>query len=383
MEVLIVAPSFFPERGVGTFRMTTLADYLAAQGEKVTVVRNSKYSILKGTSLYKSLLCIQEVPIKEDNNFWETCKRYKDGIIKICKEKKVNIIIYTCGPYYAMKIAPEIIKLTYIPYIIDIRDFWLKDEEEFWWIRIIQRCLYPLKMYYQIRAFKYAEKIVVVSEKMKERYIKLYKFKNKFHVIFNGYDDQKIGGNELEDHIIKKLETFDGIKIGVSGVMCQYSRSYTVMLLKALDNIYKKGCKIKLFHIGSKEREMETLFLKYNLDKNIYEELGYLENNQCVQVLSYMNINAIICSHSVGFGTKVFDYIYVKKPILYVGKTDTELAEFVNHNVCSNTEDIVKAILNIKSNKAEVRILENCFIRSQQNRNYYKLISTCYKQNKV
>ena len=123
--------------------------------------------------------------------------------------------------------------------------------------------------------------------------------------------------------------------------------------------------------------------MKYNLDKNIYEELGYLENNQCVQVLSYMNINAIICSHSVGFGTKVFDYIYVKKPILYVGKTDTELAEFVNHNVCSNTEDIVKAILNIKSNKAEVRILENCFIRSQQNRNYYKLISTCYKQNKV
>ena len=377
MHILIVAPTFFPANDVGIFRMTTLADYLLGKDEKVTVIRDGGLSLHDKENPYRNLSNIDEIPVSVSGGFYGACKAYRKTIIDICDAEKIDIIIYTCAPYYAMKISYEVYTQVKVPYIIDIRDFWLKDQEELFYVRMIQRFIYPIKYYYQNRAFKTAEKIVVVSSSMKKRYLKLYKkYDSKFYIVCNGFDDQRQSEEYFNFHEeYPQIDGFDGIKIGFAGAMCLYSKKYANEMFKALDLLNRQHIKVRLYHMGRPEMDIYEIIKKEHYDSQIYQYLGYLPNERCIEILKRMDMNAIVAFRYLGLGTKVFDYLYVKKPILYVGKSNTELAKFLKYGICENVDDIVSSILDIKDISFVNKKVE-MYTRKKQNSRYYELIKS-------
>lgn len=373
MKILIVAPTFFPENDVGTFRMTTLADYLLMKGVDVTIIRKDiKIQNSFISTPYRYLSKAKEVKVMDKNKYFESCSNYKKTILSFCKKNSPDLIIYTCAPYYAMKIAPEIIKINKIPYIIDIRDYWLKAEEESIKTRLVQRMLFPIKYHFEKRAFKNAALIIVVSEQVKKKYLKIFKgFSEKFKVVFNGHDDQrKIDDISKYNSLIREIKEGQENKVGISGVLCQYSKKYTETLLKALHEINKEK-KIRLYHMGKYEEEIYKIIENNNIDKDIYRYLGYLPNEVCIKILDCMDCNIIIQSRKEGLGTKAFDYAYVKKPVICIGERNTELESFLGISTCKDKQDVINAI---NTMSYSVGNSSEQYTRSKQNEVYYKYI---------
>ncbi|WP_373131449.1 glycosyltransferase [Clostridium sp. M62/1] len=383
MRVLIVAPTFFPEKDVGIFRMTTLADYLISKEVDVTVIRKSTEGIQETDRIpYQYLKKAEEIKVKDTGTFIQGCRNYKREILEYCNSHHVDIIVYTCAPYYAMKIAPEIKNKNNIPYVIDIRDFWLKNDEESKVTVIKQNIIYPLKWYLQNRAFKQASNIIVVSENMKKKYEKyFYQHKAKLRIIYNGYDDQRVckQNYNLEQSFLSDMNDDSIIKIGFSGVFCQYSKKFAEYLLQGINELNQKGYKIKLFHMGKFEKDVNEIILNKKYNPEIYQHLGYIPNEICIDLLKKMDANAIINFRKRGLGTKIFDYLYCGKPVLYVGIQETELADFLKESgcksLCADVEQIKNSIIQFKNET----VLSNCigvgrYKRSVQNREYYKIL---------
>lgn len=352
MNILIVAPTFFPDQDVGIFRMTTLADYLLGEGELVTVMRSAGNSIFSDKIPYKHLEKVKELQVADPQRFYQSCNIFKKAILTHCRKNPVDLIIYTCAPYYAMKISYEIKKQNQIPYIVDIRDFWLKNNEESLITCALQNIMYPLKYHFQKKCFKEAFWIIVVSKNMKERYRFLYRiYMNKFQIIYNGFDDQRVRQSIWPDQELREnIERFDGIRIGISGTLCQYSMTYTKLLLETVDYINKSYKKVKLFHMGKEDAKLIRIIENNHYDREIYQYLGYLPGELCLMILQKMDMNIIINIRNQGLGTKVFDYMEAGRPVIYVGKEHTELANFINDNICTTRERLEEAIRNPRTN---------------------------------
>ena len=381
MNLLIVAPTFFPDQDVGIFRMTTLADFLLGKGEHVTVIRNARNRIFSEKIPYQNLGKVTEIQVADPEKFYQSCNIYKDAILAHCRDNPVDVILYTCAPYYAMKIAYEIKKQNQIPYIVDIRDFWLKNNEESILTCILQNMIYPLKYYLQKRCFKGASWIVVVSENMKERYRSFYgTYIDKFQIIYNGYDDQRVSQPVWRDQGLKeKVDGFDGIRIGICGTLCQYSVIYTKLLLETITHINTSHKKVKLFHMGKEDSRLTGILKANHYGREIYEYLGYLPSELCLLTLQKMDMNIIINIRNQGLGTKVFDYIQADRPVIYVGKKHTELADFINRNICTTRKELEEAIRNPETNDFQgVQ-----YTRSLQNKRYYSLIKSIRESKNV
>ena len=94
-----------------------------------------------------------------------------------------------------------------------------------------------------------------------------------------------------------------------------------------------------------KEDSRLTGILKANqYGREIYEYLGYLPSELCLLTLQKMDMNIIINIRNQGLGTKVFDYIQADRPVIYVGKKHTELADFINRNICTTRKELEEAI---------------------------------------
>lgn len=382
MNILIVTPSFFPNKDVGAFRMTTLSDFLAGKGEHVIIIRTNNYKSDENIP-YKNISDLSVIKVNCTGNYFVFCREYRKTILKCCKDYNIGLIIYTCGPYYAMLIAANIKKKTNVPYILDIRDFWIKNEEEPLKTRFIQNIVSPFKWYIECLAFRDALKIVLVSPGMKKKYAEfLHRYKEKYCVIYNGYDDQRI----VDDTIMKckemeMINCFDGIKIGISGGLSQYSVKYTKMLLESVEMINQKYNNIKIFHMGNEEKEIPLLMKELNIKEDLYCYMGYMPNEKCIRILELMDANVIINLRSLGLGTKTWDYIKVNKPIIYIGKEKSELARFLRNHICTNKHSIEEEIIKLNQSKKQDdnKKLMAQYIRSVQNEKYYKLIKASLK----
>ncbi len=387
MKILIISPYFFPDKTVGMFRMTTLADYLSMNNEEVTVIRNEN-SIVYEKSPYKYLDRVKEVRVKleEGSKFLNSSKKYKQVIINYCKNNKVDKIVYTCGPYYSMFIAADVYKENKIPYIMDIRDFWVKNLRGSTISKIKQNIVSVVKWYIENKAFKYSEKIVVVTEGMKKVYSKYFpKYRGKIALIYNGYDDQRKKNLDNSNFVGSLDLEKNNVNICCCGKMVEYSKFHVEKLLLAINRLLEDGISAKLYHIGSEEKDIYRIIESKNLNEDIYLNLGYRENDLCIEILKNMDVNIIIYLDKYGLGSKLFDYLFVEKPILYIGEDETEMSEFLIKNnsfVAGSVEEIVSAVKLIYNKKIsgsnDVERIDNNskYTRMNQNRHYYNLIKS-------
>lgn len=372
-DILIISPAFAPCTLVGAARMTSLAEYLTSKNYSVTVISFGKWMFEEDLWTRRISENIRVIEIEKTRKVrLELFKR----ILSEIRQKKYDICISSMGPFYTQMFLWMIGLFLRVPYILDYRDPWFQDEDMHSNLHD-----YIVRMVEYLNV-KYSKAIVCVTpgnaNSMKERY---RKYSSKIYTIYNGYENLNCFTTNSDGH--------SGYRICCVGKFLYYNEEAALKLLKSIDQLKEKDIDVKLFHIGENCDDASAILTKYGFANDIYSFLGKKDYHEAMCVLSKMDAAVIIYGLKTGLGTKVFDYIGMNKPIIYVGVMPSELSRFIeqyrNVIVENNQQRLVEkiydfALKHVTKLDCESREL---YMRSTQNEAYRSLIDKCIDRRRV
>lgn len=381
MKILIVSPFFPPFGSVAIVRISSIAHELLKKGHELTIIRNEFDSRIEQLSdSDEQLLNLETYTVDVDQSvrFFEASKRYKTVFRKLMDKEKFDLVFITAGPFYTIPLC-KIAKEEYnTSCILDYRDLWILD------IRNIMDFIKPINLakkmvYFPIerRNIKYADLVVTVTEQWKQILKKVYKPK-KVEVISNGYDDELL---KKSSNIIVENKFEDKFVIAVFGKLSYYSLEYGIRFFKSLNILRKKYPNLMVLHIGIPEKETEEAIRISGFNSENYFNTGFLKYTEGIEMLKNANLCVIIDVRKGAMGTKFYDYVFVNKPLVYLGKKNTHLdklvQEFKNGFSCYSEVDLVNAISKIYDEKVtQLTSSDDAekFARSKQNKKYIEMI---------
>lgn len=381
MNVLVVAPHFPPDKTVGAVRMASLVRYLV-KTEKVSVLTNIKDSDFPIEGI--AYTCVELLAKgRSFARFKENQKRYCNAFLELCEKEKFDVVIVSGGPFFTFEIAVKAKKCG-VPCILDYRDPWsfdYRDFKSFFAPKILIERLWELPM--ERRAVKAAKKVVTVTPGWVKTFWRMYPLqKNKFMLIENGYDDELLKGIDL----VASRDGTEKFTIGVFGKAFYYTEKYSKIFLSGLRE-YQND--IELVQIGNKENNADALLLESGLSPEVLVTTGFMNYEEGIRSLNRADAFVIIDVRKSAIGTKIYDYIYLNKPIIYVGPPNTSFAEmvssFTNGFVCSNSKEVNSAIKTLKLQSIstlEVGDRSTAYARSEQNKKWVKLLKETVNQTK-
>jgi glycosyltransferase involved in cell wall biosynthesis len=390
MKILIISPLFLPDMGVGSLRMSSLAKFLLKKNYIVDLLTTKKDGEIP-VDCVNDFYEVEEFSGNGDsafaryNQFKENQSRYIQTFLKIIGDKEYSLILITGGPFYTMAIS-KIAKKRNIPCILDFRDPWTFDirglDDLLSPKRIITRAMFlPMER----SAVQSASAIVTVTPRWVDMFKTLYPCrKSKVYLVENGYDDERLANISIKSDE-KISRGFDStIQIAVFGKLFYYSEHYSKVFLSALEKCWSD---FKILQIGDRENVTDCYLNSFNLDVDVVKSTGFMEYEEGVKTLSTADAFLIIDSRKGALGTKLYDYIYIDKPIIFVGPKKSSFADIIaqlpNGYVCSTKEEVLYAFATLKNEKTKSEYRNKDvlkYARSVQNQKYMQLIENIIKK---
>uniref|UniRef100_UPI004057A60D hypothetical protein n=1 Tax=Agathobacter sp. TaxID=2021311 RepID=UPI004057A60D len=358
MNILIISHFFAPYSQVGARRCTALETFLINKGENVfiakandkeygddvirrpdTIVNAKRLSIPFHKSFYKRKL----VNVLE---YWKVVK-------KCIRDNAIDIVIISGGPFDYFSLIPKVKKEFHnIKCVLDIRDildvkYYLSNEK----LSIRQNIMINLYKLFEKNAVKVSDKCLCVTEEMIDFYKKRYpRYCDKFICIKNGYDDITISEN-IKQLIVGGEERVNGggtVVCGIFGKYGSYDAAYNKMLVDCVKHFEQMGIRIRIKQFGEFEEKLKCAFEENGIGQ-LYEfhpSLGYEKD-----ILELQKCDAAITTNflSAALGTKIFDYIFINRPILAISPhKNGELCKlaryFENGFACSTYDEMLSAV---------------------------------------
>lgn len=378
MNLLIISPAFAPFSGVGANRMISLATYLRDKGVNITVVRQSPDSIANELANASTPDGINYIDVNTLGSFKEMENAYQEAVNDLLSIRNFDLAIVSTGPFYTIKAASSIKSNYNLDYILEFRDLWVYESRRYDSIsNDIKRLLLRVPHIFKERqAVNKAKNIVVVTEGDKKIMQEFYPFKaDNIHVIMNGYDDSRIKQVQISHSFD------DAIYIGVFGKLAYYNVQNAKLLFVGVKKLIELGYNIKLLHIGPPEKEIPNIIDDLGFPESNYINVGSVDYAVGIEYLKKARICAIIYASRTGLGTKIFDYIYLNKPVVLISSLNSALADFVakfkNGYVCEDLTEVFQTLKNIIEN--DISFLDSPtmtapYSRKFQNQKYYALI---------
>lgn len=296
------------------------------------------------------------------------CKEFRN----ICALHHPDITIVSGGPFYTFEIA-RCAKEIGIPCILDFRDPWLfeyRGARSFFTIKNLASKLIELP--WERRTVHAASRVVTVTEGWKQQFVKAYpRSKEKFQVIENGYDDDLLLSVTLE-----AAPAHEKLTLAAFGKLFYYSPAYSEVFLTAYT---KHQEQIDLLQIGPEEPNARSTLSQYGADPARFQSSGFLDYREGIRRLNQADAFLLIDVRKDAIGTKIYDYIYLNKPIVYVGPKNAALArivsQFENGFVCSSSTEVENALRKLKPGMClDAHIDVSRYSRSAQNEKWLKVI---------
>lgn len=382
MNILIISPYYPPESTVAVVRMASLSRFLIECNHDVTVLRN-RYNMMNdkqnpqmeipsGVKAYEVGISTKGSGFKA---FQQNYKNYLAELNTLLANETFDVTIISAGPFYTLPLTKYLKVKHKMNCIVDFRDLWTFDYRGIKQLLKIKNILTkPLSYLIELRSLKYADKVVTVTSGWRNKLIKYFPmYKEKFYVIYNGYDDSLL----VESFLQSKS---DEIILGFFGKLSYYSHSYTLKFFEAVKSLIDTY-ELKILQVGDIEEETINIMSSLDYPKTDFTYTGFMDYKAGIQVVSSSRVFIIIDIRDSGLGTKVYDYIYMNKPIIYIGKKNTDLANFVsgfvNGYACETVDEITEALETIVENDVYHLyddLEKSEYSRSYQNQRYLELI---------
>lgn len=365
MKALLVSYDFPPVGGVGVQRASKLAKYLPASGVQAVVLSNAHaYSAVMDEQLYQSdcqdmqiirkggeslLSFHQRVKKNFFSNigflirFFPSIWRYGDvygqwytslrsDVDELIESNDIDCVITTTPPHSVMFFGLHCVqsKRSSIPWIADMRDSMVDNAdhaqsllERFQGLR--------LKKNEQLIA-AYADSIVVVSEGVKNNFLKRYPQcpPSKVQVIPNGYDPDDFKDlSAVSEKNTKFTLSYAGTFLG--------QRSPDV-LISALVKLLKNGDidpnTIKLQMIGAYSDDIVKRFEELEGLIEV-DHVGFVEHSDALRRLTSADVLLLLTvaqqhiAASEVIPSKVYEYMALGKPILALTAAEGPLVDLI------------------------------------------------------
>lgn len=395
MKILYITQYFYPEIGATTNRALANVRYFANKGHDVTVLtempNHPKGIIFNG---YKHKIFVKE---KKDNflvnRVWVFTSERKTFITRILfyvsfmfmgflhtlfSWRKYDIVYVSSPPLFVGVIGlwlKKIFKKT--KFVFEVRDLWPDSAIEIGELKSRKAIKISLRLEKQF--YENAEKIIAISQHMKNKIIAKGFSAEKILVIYNGTDtdfienERKISGQFLRKY--KKNNKFTVVYAGILGLAQGMQ-----VLFNAADKLRNEPIQFNIIGIGPKELELKEKREKLNLhnlhfigeiNRNIIHE--YLLASDC-GVIPLRNLELF----KGALPSKIFDYMACGLPIL-IG-IDGEAKNIIEDSNAGlffkpeNADDLTKKILWMKNHPKERiemgkrgrKFVEKYYIREKQ-----------------
>lgn len=242
----------------------------------------------------------------------------KEAVSIILKER-ISAVISTSPPHSSQLIGLKLKKIfSGIQWIADLRDAWTDIYYyELFYPTFISKMI---DRHFEKSVLKNADKIITVGHNLAENFkLKTPGIEGKVHFLPNGYDEEDFRG--------VRHEFPSRFTINYTGTL---SEAYPVdSLLSALGTIMNSGKDFLLQFVGFVPESIKDKILKIlGTDKAVFipytdhqKAIGYMCRSSLLLIIIPENRN----NRAITPG-KVFEYIAVQKPVLYIGPVDGDAA---------------------------------------------------------
>lgn len=229
---------------------------------------------------------------------------------KYLKDNSVDLILVTAEPFILFKYASSLSKKFKIPWIADYRDPWTKSK-----VRSPNLFLKCFNQFFERKFLKNVIHIVTVSEFFKEKITQVIKNKT-ITIISNGFDDE----NAKQANKIRQPS--QNLNIAFTGSL--YNWHPIKSFLSVIESINEVSNKIHLNFYGvNRESLIKQLLENHPNTSNNCSFKGKMQNNELMLELANNNLLLLFNDYAI-MGTKIFDYIGVKRHILLCFEDDNE-----------------------------------------------------------
>lgn len=387
MRILLLTSYFFPDEHIGASRWNRLSKYLLQMGHEIFVVssdnsgdysitqvfctdiiRVNSYASIPDKMLLKASNAKKNIFIeKKRQNYqretkdrttrlyarvvdlagkiarfpniqwWSTGQMVKAGM-QFLGQCNIDIIVATHPFPGCLKAAAILSTRTKTPWVADMRDGWSSYYDlEYKPGSFLNRLIAMLERKY----LKKASAVVAVNQKLAES---LQVNINKTFVIPNSFDNDETPELETMSRNIKSGH----ISFSFAGTILP-EHSWDIFL-KGLAIFLSKNSetKITINYFGNSFDILKTNAINNGLDEHLLLNHGYLSKKQLKQELAKSDFLVVFCFNGP-FGVtvttgKIFDYMEAYKPVIVVGREDSELALLVKTtgigNIASKPLDI-------------------------------------------
>jgi len=223
--------------------------------------------------------------------------------------RRIDAVYMVGSPFHPFIITPLLTKALRIPVVLDFRDSWSMnfgyDGQPKRTTTILKRIQHKFYFLIEKIALRYTSAATFATQILKTEYIEAHPtYSSKYHTIYNGYDEDDFKG-------VQPLSLTSGKTIVVAGQFSIYLGNQLEEIFKAVRDIPD----LKLIYVGS---EHETI-------RNTAQKLYMLEQVIIYPFKPYSYILRLLagCDYGLlstglinGLGTKIFDYLALKKPCL-------------------------------------------------------------------
>jgi glycosyltransferase involved in cell wall biosynthesis len=234
------------------------------------------------------------------------------GAKEYLKKNKVDCIIATAEPYVLLKYASALGKKFNTPWIADYRDPWSQNEN-------VYKNIF-LKRYYSFVEKKILSKanLITTVSRFFETKIATLAGNKKFYIIPNGYDPEPV---EKTKHIKQNSDVFSIALVG------------TILQWHPIDSFLEA---VNEFITSNPDAKVQVNFYGINIENEVKNKVTTLPaitnhvtiypkmNNQLLLANIAENNIMLLFNYYSYMGTKIYDYLGIKRLILLCYTNDNE-----------------------------------------------------------
>jgi glycosyltransferase involved in cell wall biosynthesis len=226
-------------------------------------------------------------------------------------------VLLTGSPFHPFLISIFVKGLLGIPTFLDFRDAWsLNNGFDGRRVKYFkERFRRYLLILFERIAIKFASGVIFATDTLQKEYRRLLPFQQKkFYTVTNGYD--------AEDFIsVKPIRTVKKKAIILVGQFNLYTPEVLLGLLQAL----KLFPFLHFIYIGSENHIINQKARLFGSQKQV-TTLPYLPHRELINHIAGADYGLVTSGLPNILGTKIFDYLALKKPILCFVPTGSEIA---------------------------------------------------------
>jgi glycosyltransferase involved in cell wall biosynthesis len=306
---------------------------------------NSIYSKLKHTYWQRWLSAF--IHISDSRKKWN--KVVQPLIFNELNKTAYQAIIVTIPPYSLAEIAAILSLEQKIPVFIDLRDPWTtnpyKIHPTFWHLNQDRKIEHDTisRVKHVISAYQSTVTYLCNSSITTD--------KHNFLILPNGFDEEDF--QKIKSTVTPKNKRFE---LGFSGTFYSHL-NHPRYLFKAIGILKKEKVPVYFNHIGTSTYDLNKLAKEFDIQDQVIQ-WGYHDHVKCLKILAEMDAFCLILDEKIRnadatVGSKLYEYLRFKKPILSMVPKNGEAAQIIHQTnsgvVCSSfdSDEIASVLKNM------------------------------------